>query len=144
MAMLEAMDSLPPRRTQTLPARKARLAASEVTLGRDSKMIAMTPSGTETLSTRSPFGSVWVDRIRPTGSGRPATARIPSAMSAMRPAVRRSRSSMTGETVPSARARSPAFAARMASVSSTRQSAMVRRTAAFCASSRAASAGLAA
>ena len=36
MAVLEWMDSLPPRRTQTLPAWKVRLAASEVTLGRDS------------------------------------------------------------------------------------------------------------
>ena len=36
MAVLEWMDSLPPRSTHTLPAWKVRLAASEVTLGRDS------------------------------------------------------------------------------------------------------------
>ena len=36
MAVLEWMDSLPPRKTHTDPAWKVRLAASEVTLGRDS------------------------------------------------------------------------------------------------------------
>ena len=84
MAVLERMDSLPPRRTQTLPARKVRLAASEVTLGRDSKMMAMTPRGTETRLTSRPLSRVWEASVRPTGSGRAATSRTPLAMSRMR------------------------------------------------------------
>lgn len=73
-------------------------------------MMAMTPRGTETLLTWSPLGRVWEARVRPTGSGRAATARTPAAMSAIRPWVRRRRSCITGEMVSWAAARSRALA----------------------------------
>ena len=107
-------------------------------------MMAMTPRGTETLLTWSPLGRVWEARVRPTGSGRAATARTPAAMSAIRPWVRRRRSCITGEMVSWAAARSRALAARMAGVSASRASAMDRRTAFFSSVERAARAGLAA
>ena len=56
MARFERSDSLPPRRIEALPLFRHRAATSLVTLGRDSKMVITTPSGTRTRSIRRPFG----------------------------------------------------------------------------------------
>jgi hypothetical protein len=57
-ARLLSMASLPPRRMVALPVLKQSEAASVVTLGRDSKMMPMTPMGTRTLRMCRPLGRV--------------------------------------------------------------------------------------
>ena len=69
----ERWASLPHLNTQAEPALMARAAASEVTLGLLSYMIAMTPMGTSTLLIFIPLGRWCSASTLPTGSGRAAT-----------------------------------------------------------------------
>ena len=80
IALFELIASLPPRRITALPAFKHSAAASEVTFGRASNMMPITPIGTVTFSICSPFLSVLPSRILPIGSGRAATCKTPSAI----------------------------------------------------------------
>ena len=79
-------------------------------------MIATTPSGTRTFEICKPFGRVNPSVISPTGSGRDATWRSPSAMLCNLLSLSRSRSSWVAvASADSATATSRAFAARMCS-----------------------------
>ncbi|MBA7661000.1 hypothetical protein ES703_69010 [subsurface metagenome] len=53
---------------------------STVTLGRLSKMMPITPSGTLLRSMRRPLGMILVSKVSPTGSGSEATVRTSSAI----------------------------------------------------------------
>ena len=134
MAVLERMASLPPRSMQALPLFKHSAAASEVTLGRASKMMPMTPSGTVIFSISSPQASVEPDSTRPTGSASAATSRTPSAMPLTRASERESRSSMEGD-MPFARAASTSsrLARSMSSACASSAAAMAMSAAFFCA-----------
>ena len=100
-ARLERMASLPPRRIHTLPDLRHSAAASTVTFGRASKMMAMTPRGTRRRLMIRPLGRVSVRSARPMGSGRAITWRTPSTIPAIRSGVSVSRSSMA-ERIPAA------------------------------------------
>ena len=80
--------------------------------------------GTEVFSISSPFGRTILRSTAPTGSGRAATSRMPLAMAASRAGVRARRSSITSLMRPRAAARSCLLAARIASLFSTRATAM--------------------
>ena len=127
MAAAEPMASFPVRSTQALPLFTARAAASDVTLGRLSKIMATTPMGTDTRRMESPLGRVISRRTLPTGSGSFTTSRMPSAMAWMRASVSMSLSSITGVMCDFAASISLAFAARMASVWASSCSAMESR-----------------
>ena len=71
-------------------------AASTVTLGRASKMMATTPRGTRRRPMMRPLGRVSILSTFPMGSGRAATCRTASTMPEIRSSVRVSRSSMAG------------------------------------------------
>ena len=94
-------------------------------------MMAMTPMGTATRRMTRPLGRLTSRRTWPTGSGRAATCRTPSAIPAIRPSVRASRSSITSLTCPRAASISCALAARMAAAFRSRASAMASRAAFF-------------
>ncbi len=132
-ARLLSMASLPPRRIVALPVLKQRDAASLVTLGRDSKMMPMTPIGTRTLRMWRPLGRVHSLSSSPTGSGSTATSRTASAIAARRLGSRVRRSIMAFERpFSSARARSSALAERMAPWQAMISSAIARRMVFFC------------
>ncbi len=88
--------------------------ASAATLGRLSKITAMTPSGTRTRSMVMPFGRCQLSVTTPTGSAIARTVAMPSAMASMRAGVS-VRRSMKAELAPVARtsATSSALAARI-------------------------------
>ena len=65
--------SLPPRKIVAFAVFKQRTPASMVTLGRASKMIPITPKGTDRFSIIKPLGRVIVSIIEPTGLSRTAT-----------------------------------------------------------------------
>ena len=100
---LDRMASLPPRRMHTLPDFRHSAAASTVTLGRASKMMAMTPRGTRRRPMMRPLGRVSILSTRPMGSGREMICRTPSTMPAIRSGVSVRRSSMAGR-IPASRA----------------------------------------
>ena len=83
-ARLVCSASLPPRRMQALPDFKQRAAASTVTLGRDSKMMATRPIGTRRRTNFNPLGRVQDSVISPTGSGKCATSSQAAAMPSSR------------------------------------------------------------
>ena len=140
ISVLEWMASLPPLRRTALPDFRQRPMASAVTLGRASYTMPMTPRGTRIFVTVRPFGSVPPPRMVPTGSGRAATWRSPSAMPASRSCVSSRRSSMDSFMCPALPASiSPAFAARIVSAWSSSASAMVRSAAFLAAVDRVAS-----
>src|SRR5947209_1171608 len=97
-------------------------------------MIATTPSGTRTFSMAKPFGRVQPAVTSPTGSGRAATWRRPSAIASTRARDSRRRSTTVG-VVPaaSARATSAALAASTSLVWETRTSAAASSAASFAA-----------
>ena len=107
-------------------------AASTVTLGRASKMMAMTPRGTRRRPMMRPLGRVSILSTLPMGSGRAATCRTPSTMPATRSGVRVSRSSMAGRIPASlAAATSSALAASHSACRSVKMSAMAASAAFF-------------
>ncbi len=73
MARQERKLSEPPRRITALPDFKHSTPASAATLGRLSKMTAMTPSGTRTRSMVMPFGRCQLSVTVPIGSAMPRT-----------------------------------------------------------------------
>ena len=80
--------------------------------------------GTRTLRMTSPLGRAVSLRSSPTGSGRAATARMPSAMLSTRAGERERRSIMTGAITPRAASTSAALAARILSAWSSKAWAM--------------------
>ena len=119
---------------QTLPDLRHSAAASTVTLGRASKMMATTPRGTRLRLIMRPLGRVSVLSAVPMGSGRAITCRTPSTMPATRSGVRVSRSSMAGRIPASFAAdTSSALAASHSACRSVRMLAMASRAAFFCA-----------
>ena len=92
--LFEFIASLPPRRITVLPALRQRHPASTVTLGRDSKIMPITPSGTDFFITVRPLGKVFPPRIFPTGSGNAATCLTPSAIPSILASVRVRRSTI--------------------------------------------------
>src|SRR3954467_5508567 len=85
----------------------------------------ITPRGTRTWRSSSPFGSREPRTTSPTGSGRATSERSASATPATRAASSRSRSRIaSGVPSPAAAAMSSAFAARISSVRSTSASAI--------------------
>src|SRR6478735_12377818 len=107
--------SEPPRRITALPDFRHSTPASAATLGRLSKITAMTPSGTRTRSIVMPLGRCQLSVTLPTGSAIPRTVATPLAISSIRAGVSVSRS-MKAEVAPPARtsATSSALAARIA------------------------------
>ena len=77
------MASEPPRRMQALPLLMASDAASIVTLGRLSKIMPNTPSGTRMWPTLMPLGRRLRPVISPTGSGMAAICSQPCATVSM-------------------------------------------------------------
>ena len=129
---LDRMASLPPRRMHTFPDLRHSAAASTVTLGRASKMMAMTPRGTRRRPMMRPLGRLSILSTLPMGSGRAATCRTPSTMPAIRSAFSVSRSSMAGRIPASfAAATSAALAESHSSCRSVRILAMASRAAFF-------------
>src|SRR6185369_5100434 len=108
-ALLESIASDPPRRMHALPLLIDRLAASMVTLGRLSKIIANTPIGTRIWPTRMPLGCCFIPMISPMMSGMAASCSQPWATVSMILGVSLRRSSM-GAGRPLAAARSMSFA----------------------------------
>jgi hypothetical protein len=76
-ALFDSMASEPPRRMQALPLLIDRLAASMVTLGRLSKIMPNTPSGTRIWPTRMPLGCCLRPLISPISSGIAASCSQP-------------------------------------------------------------------
>ena len=76
----EWMASEPPLSITALPDLRQRLAASTVTLGRDSYMKPITPRGIRTRPTTNPLGLFHIPVTSPTGSGRATTSFRPSAI----------------------------------------------------------------
>ena len=115
MARLLSSASLPPFRMQALPAFKQSENTSNVTFGRASYTIPITPKGTLTRLRSSPLGRVVCLSTLPRGEGSVATLRVSPAMPSMRSFVsfRRSYMGLDG----SIRLRSLALAAKMDSVS---------------------------
>ena len=112
-ARFDWMASEPPRRMQALPLLIASEAASMVTLGRLSKIMPNTPSGTRIWPTLRPEGRRLMPVISPTGSGIAASWSQPSAMVAMILSVRRRRSTIgAARPAASAAATSRALASR--------------------------------
>ena len=128
-ARLVRMASLPPLRIQTLPVFMQSAAASIVTFGRASYIIATTPRGTRICSMTSPFGRS--ERVpEPIGSARTMSSRRLAAMPSMRFLSSFSRSSIgPGTPFLSASSRSDAFASMMSPLLPVRSSAMRARTA---------------
>ena len=112
---------------QTLPLFIASAAASDVTFGRLSYMIATSPSGTCFLQMCMPFACTVSEMMRPVWSGSFTVALIPSAMPSMRAGSSLSLSSMTSEIPPRALSMSCSFAASILSVSCCRASAIASR-----------------
>ena len=85
---------MPPLKMTELPLFRQSTAASAVTLGRDSKIMPITPIGTRTFVISSPLGLLLPEMTVPTGSGRAATSSTPSAMPLIRDSlsIRRSKS----------------------------------------------------
>ena len=133
-ARFESIASEPPRRIVAFPVLKQRDAASEVTLGRDSKMIPITPIGTRTFSMRIPTGRENSSSNSPTGSGNSATSRTALAIPARRSGFSRSRSIIAlVNPFTSARSRSFTFASRMVASCDISESAMATKIRFFCA-----------
>ena len=86
-----------------------------------------TPSGTRILRMVKPFSSVRVSSVAPTGSGSGISARMPSAIAAIRASSRRKRSSMAAERCAAAASISARLAARMLFVAATSASAIAAR-----------------
>ena len=97
--------------------------------------------GTRTLRMTSPLGRAVSLRSSPTGSGRAATARMPSAMLSTRAGERERRSIMTGAITPRAASTSAALAARILSAWSSKAWAMASSRRFFSAVESAAAAG---
>ena len=95
-------------------------------------MMPMTPRGTETLVIVSPLGRLDPLRIRPTGSGSPATWRMPLAICSRRSWVK-SRRSKSDSRKPALRPSSisTALASRMVFSSASSPSAILSRIAFF-------------
>ena len=89
-------------------------------------MMATTPIGTRTLLTSMPLGRVKHSVILPTGSESLTTSRMPSAIATIRSRVRRKRSIITSFIVSFTPSISALLAARIASVSAIRASAIER------------------
>ena len=124
------MASLPPRSTQPLPDFRQRAAASTVTFGRDSKMMATRPMGTRRRIIRRPLGRVQSSVTSPTGSGSFATASQATAISSRRAWSRRRRSVIASvRPLALAVARSLALASRIAASSARRAWAAARKAA---------------
>src|SRR5690606_29896642 len=115
MAREEWKLSEPPRRMTALPDLMQSAPASAVTLGRDSKITPITPSGVRTRSIWRPLGRSHSAVTAPTGSGSSAMMRTASTMPSMRASVssRRSRNALE-IPLTSAASMSLALAARMA------------------------------
>ena len=129
-AMFVWIASLPPRSTQPLPDFRQRAAASTVTFGRDSKMMATRPMGTRRRIIRRPLGRVQSSVTSPTGSGSFATASQATAISSRRAWSRRRRSVIASvRPLAWAVARSLAFASRMATSSARSAWAAARKAA---------------
>ena len=127
-AVLEWIASLPPRRMTTFPAFRQRVAASTVTLGRDSKIMPMTPSGTRVLRICKPLGRTEPPSTEPMGSSAAISWRAAFAMPEMRAGVSRSRScSDSVMWFCTAASKSLALAARISSCLASRASAMAAR-----------------
>ena len=96
-AWLEWRASLPPRKITAFPVLKHSADASTVTLGRASKIMPITPSGTRSLAIINPASLRHARSTFPIGSGKLTTCLSPVAISWMRSAVSRSRSTnLTG------------------------------------------------
>ena len=119
----EAMDE--PRNTIALPDLRHSAAASIVTFGRASYTTAITPSGTRTLRTSSPFASRKPSMTSPTGSGSATMSRTWPAIAAIRPVSSASRS-ISASVSPASRpaSRSRALASRISGVRSISSSAI--------------------
>ena len=117
---------------QTLPDLRHKAAASTVTLGRASKMMATTPRGTRRRPMMSPLGRVSILSTFPIGSGRAATCRTASTMPEIRSSVRVSRSNMA-ERIPAsfAAATSSALASSHSAERAVKISAMASKAAFF-------------
>ena len=124
IALFERIASLPPRSMQAFPLLRARAAASDVTLGRLSYIIARSPSGTDTFVIRSPLGRIISSSTLPTGSSRDAALRMDCAMPSMRFSSSASLSIITSEMLPRAAATSSRFAAIISPVCAARLSAI--------------------
>ncbi len=94
IALFELKASLPPFNITALPDLRQRTAASAVTLGRASYIIAITPRGTLICSIFIPFPLVYPDKTLPTGSGRLTTSRTEDAIELIRSFVSARRSSI--------------------------------------------------
>ena len=140
MASLDLKASLPPLKITAFPDFSARTAASEVTLGLLSYIMATTPKGTEVFSITMPLGLSILFSTLPSGSGRAATSSTPLAMSPILFSVRVSLSIMTSPRWSLAASTSSALAFRISSFSAISLFAMASR-AAFFFSFEAASAG---
>ena len=88
MQVFEVIASLPPLSMTELPALRQRDAASDVTFGLASYIMAITPRGTVTFSILSPFGRTLPSSTLPTGSSIPATAATPFAIASTLSAFR--------------------------------------------------------
>ena len=96
-ALFELMASFPPLKMQTFPDLRQSAAASTVTFGLASKIMAITPRGTLFLIIRSPLGLVTVLSATAVGSGSAITSLTPSAMPFMLSGVSLSLSSIAAD-----------------------------------------------
>ena len=78
--ILELMESLPPRSITAFPDLNVSPKASTVTFGRDSYIIAITPSGTFLYPIIRPLGRCFIEVISPTGSSSATSCLNPSAI----------------------------------------------------------------
>ena len=78
--ILEFMASFPPLKITALPDLRQSTAASIVTLGRDSKIIPITPSGTFVFKICKPFGRMLPLSTFPTGSSIAISSLTPFAI----------------------------------------------------------------
>ena len=96
-------------------------------------MMAITPIAEEILRTVMPLGRSNSASTCPKGEGRETTSKMPCDMPLMRPASKRSLSSITSEMRPRAASRSAAFASKMADVFSINAFAIAVNAASSCA-----------
>ena len=123
--------SLPPRSTVALPVFRQRAAASTVTFGRASYIIATTPIGTREQKILSPLGRTKSSPV-PTGSSIVTRARSESQIPDIRALLSIRRSSMwSGTPFSRADARSVRFAFIILSALASSASAIERRRAFF-------------
>ena len=94
MAIFELIASLPPFNIEQLPDLKHNPNASDVTFGRASNIIPITPRGTLLFPIINPLGLFFMERTSPIGSSNLAICTRPSAICSILSDVnvRRSRS----------------------------------------------------